>query len=871
MKARSLIAPLAILLLVGVLALPNFFSGKRDQAQDESRIGLPQVERVDAQPLVLQVQRMAEAMQTVGAPLAPDEIKQLDSLKNLTTDSEATLTAQAIFDPHCIAAVEIAEDGKMLVTPTRAVTELEENGWRTFLVKVINRAAVRGRLRVESPNAQALPNALPSELASRWMGISAFDGRPLSTNLSGLGLEYRMIQISAIGQGTRRGLLEFNISGLPGQAATMIRQWRFDRDADGWGEPNHATLDAGRGSLIFHGTGADPFMMTAVQARAGNMKVKFFAMAEQAGIAELYWATKEKPAPDAVRKVSFPIHAGAAQEYEVEFACEGELSMLRIDPANGPGKVRFDWMDLSYARGDHADWTKVEMDFKTIPSTLVHFQVTDADGTPCMGAFEIRDSQGRIYPAQTKRIAPDFFFQTQIYRESGETLPLARGTYTIKCSHGPESLPEIKTLIVGEQPLTLRYQVKRWIDTDKFGYWSGDHHIHAAGCLHYNNPTQGVHPSDMLRHIMGEDVKVGSCLTWGPCFDYQKQFFTGKPADVSRYPYLLRYDIEVSGFGSENAGHLCLLNLKQQFPAGGDSMAHWPTLALSTLRWAKQQGAVVGTAHSAIGLSGAVGRTPGVDGPLRLPNYDVPPFDGIGAMEYIVDVTHQVPNEHGKMERAVDFLATMNSEREQEWNIWYHTLNCGIDMVVSGETDFPCMSGERVGKGRVYVKLDGKLDYDAWVQRIKQGRSYVSDGTAHLLDFARLQDGSFAVSAAIRSADLLEKEVELIVNGLPVARQMIAGDGTLTHCVFPAPEIKETSWVAVRTFPNAHSNPLKVVIDGKPFKPRKESAMWCLAAVDQCWKSKQGFYAPAEREAAMAAFDHAREYYRRLIAEASEP
>ena len=53
--------------------------------------------------------------------------------------------------------------------------------------------------------------------------------------------------------------------------------------------------------------------------------------------------------------------------------------------------------------------------------------------------------------------------------------------------------------------------------------FSGDHHIHAAGCAHYTKPSEGVHAPDMMLHIVGEDLKVGCNLTWGPCFDYQKQ------------------------------------------------------------------------------------------------------------------------------------------------------------------------------------------------------------------------------------------------------------------------------------------------------------------------------------------------------------
>ena len=162
----------------------------------------------------------------------------------------------------------------------------------------------------------------------------------------------------------------------------------------------------------------------------------------------------------------------------------------------------------------------------------------------------------------------DFSFHPQIYRNDGEKLLLPSGTYEIKFARGPESIPTKRIVKVTEKTRDLHFSVQRWIDPSLFGYWSGDHHIHAAGCAHYTDPTEGVHAPDMLRHILGEDLKVGANLTWGPCFDYQKQFFTGEDDAVSRYPYLLRYDVEVSGFGSHQSGHLCLLRLKEQIYPG---------------------------------------------------------------------------------------------------------------------------------------------------------------------------------------------------------------------------------------------------------------------------------------------------------------
>ena len=103
------------------------------------------------------------------------------------------------------------------------------------------------------------------------------------------------------------------------------------------------------------------------------------------------------------------------------------------------------------------------------------------------------------------------------------------------------------------------FRLRRWIQLSKMNWFSGDHHVHAAGCAHYESPTEGVKPQDMWRHILGEDLDVGCVLSWGPCWYAQKQFFDGKIHPLSTPEYLMRYDVEVSGFPSSHAGHLCLL------------------------------------------------------------------------------------------------------------------------------------------------------------------------------------------------------------------------------------------------------------------------------------------------------------------------
>ncbi len=600
-----------------------------------------------------------------------------------------------------------------------------------------------------------------------------------------------------------------------------------------------------------------------------------------------------------------PTLSGLNVEYRIMGLCSRDA---------GKREARFHF-DVGQGTQDLGFRGEASVLFDCQPAHEVTLRVQDEHGAPCMASFLIKDGAGRVHPSQFKRLAPDFGFQQQIYREDGEKVKLPPGVYHITFQRGPESLPESREVTVTAETRELAFQVRRWIDPSKLGWWSGDHHIHAAGCAHYISPTEGVHAPDMARHCQGEDLKIGANLTWGPCFDYQKQFFTGREDRASRHPFLLRYDIEVSGFGSHRSGHLCLLRLKDQMYPGGDSSAHWPTLGLNTLRWAQKQGAVCGPAHSATGLQ--------VDS-SELPNYVVPPFDGIGANEYIVDVTHEVEGPEGTPVPAVDFISTVDTSPLWELNIWYHTLNAGFRTRISGETDFPCIYGERVGMGRSYAKVDGRLTYDAWCDAIEKGRCYVSDGFSHLMEFTadgvpvgekgsevrlpapgrvvlKVQAASLLAELPLpefrgqkappgvekqtqgrqygafyrkpywhveraRVGDSREVPVEVVVNGFPVARRMLQADGSVKELTFEI-DVPHSSWVALRILPSAHTNPIFVIVDGRPVRASRRSVAWCLKSVDQCWTSKQATYDADEQEDARAAYEHARAVYRKRLEE----
>lgn len=555
---------------------------------------------------------------------------------------------------------------------------------------------------------------------------------------------------------------------------------------------------------------------------------------------------------------------------------------------------------------------RLQVDFECLPSHEVPLHILDTDGRTCFASLTIKDRLNRLYPPKAMRLAPDLFFQEQIYRADGETVRLPEGEYIVQSGRGPEYLPVMQAVKIDAQS-SIRVKLARWIDPSKWGFYSGDTHIHAAGCSHYERPTEGVGPETLIRHIRGEALTIGDALNWGPSWYYQKQFFSGtaeSPTAMLEHPELqkaygvtlqpqttredtesiIRYDVEVSQFPSSHAGHLVLLQLKEQDYPGTQLIEDWPSWNLPILKWVKSQGAYGGYAHCGLGME--------VES-KELPNYEIPPMDSIGTQEAIIDVTHGL----------VDFLSGCDSLPVAELNAWYHMLNCGFRMAMLGETDFPCMSDGRVGAGRSYVKLptrpSGNPGYTSWIEGLFKAYQYCGDGRSHILECKvngqPLTDSDLAlesgtsISVEVLVAARLEPELtpetkarrttesgydiekarigntrevplELIVNGLSAATVNIVADGVPRVVTLKA-NITRSSWWALRILPSLHTHPNFVQVDHKPIRASKKSAEWGRACVDKVWEVKSPFMRESERTEAAAAFEHARKTYEKIAAE----
>ncbi len=799
---------------------------------------------VEGQPLAANVRRLLQALDYLGAPLPAEASKALQA----ACDAQDAAAIQRLLDPHVLLAVHVNPEVRVKAARGPARALLQQAGYTPVLVKVTNDSTATRPLHIHSPQAgppyagMAHPSMMRQDqlhLATdpkyrpdkhRFLHVEMFTSQPMTANLSGLKVEYAVALIYSSDAGKREATIGF---------------------------------DVGQGTQ--------------------------------------------------------------------DLGFRAETPVL----------------------------------FDVRPAVPVRLTIADHDGKPTVGRFTFRDRAGHIHPPQARRLAPDLFFQEQIYRNDGDVVLLPPGEFTMSYSRGPEYRLLRKTVTVPAAPkektMLVSVRLERWIDPAAHGFFSGDHHIHAAGCAHYTNPTEGVLPRDMYLQVKGEGLNVGCLLTWGPCYEFQRQFFEPTPHRLSEPLTVLKYDIEVSGFGSQALGHVCLLNLRDQdYPgSGGTKDRGWPTWTTPVLRWAKAQGAVTGYAHSASGLQidpaaatrrllapldqdrdGKLSRAEAKDALLpepfaasdadgdgfltaaeleaahrraagRLPNLAIPELNSVGAQEIFVTTAQGL----------CDFISAMDTARVPEWNCWYHLMNCGFPLKVSGETDFPCMSGARVGQGRVYVQLGKveRVDFADWCAGLAKGRSYVSDGYAHALEFAVegkpagstveldkpggvtvkarvafaaetplgvAHGGELPREAAAFAGDTVTlhgprhpdearrkgglRRVELVVNGRAVAARDVPADDEAHDLAFHVP-VERSSWVALRHFPQMHTNPVTVRVAGRPIRASRESALWCAACIEQLWRARGAAIAAAEREAAHATFLKAIDVYRKVAAEAPGP
>ena len=188
-------ASLPLLLLT--LAFPSFASGN----------GLAIVKDVDPDSLAANIRQVVAALDSLNQPLPQAVRLRLDAALALPDLAARPDAIQATFDPECLLGITIERDKAPSLALGPARTVLEQHGWRTFLVKVLN------------TTGSTAP--FPLRGLDRRIDVADAPVALMPMTLSGHRLEYRLIRISARELGRREAKLSVDL-GSRGDLAILF-------------------------------------------------------------------------------------------------------------------------------------------------------------------------------------------------------------------------------------------------------------------------------------------------------------------------------------------------------------------------------------------------------------------------------------------------------------------------------------------------------------------------------------------------------------------------------------------------------------------------------------------------------------------------
>ena len=145
---------------------------------------------------------------------------------------------------------------------------------------------------------------------------------------------------------------------------------------------------------------------------------------------------------------------------------------------------------------------------------------------------------------------------------------------------------------------------------------------------------------------------------------------------------------------------------------------------------------------------------------------------------------------------------------DPEYELWYRLLNCGIRLPASTGTDwFVCSNN------RVYVQTSEEFSYGAWIEGMKAGRTYITNGPAIDMKVngeaigstvACSRGGRVEVEVPFRSCYPVDS-VEILVNGSVVERCEFPG-GAREGSVRGEAAVEADGWVAARLWGNSRDS-----------------------------------------------------------------
>jgi hypothetical protein len=237
-------------------------------------------------------------------------------------------------------------------------------------------------------------------------------------------------------------------------------------------------------------------------------------------------------------------------------------------------------------------------------------------------------------------------------------------------------------------------------------------------------------------------------------------------------------------------------------------------------------------------------------------------------------------------ERQIDFADIMtHTQLPRDLQLWYALLNCGFEIPACAGTD-RIQPTDPIGHQRVYVRPEARLSYESWMQSLKQGRSFVTNGPMLRLNVNGLEPGgripvdrkATAVVKARASSQVPFDRLEIIVNGEVADSAGSTEDRRSAEVTFHYP-VRESAWVAARCIGKSHSelfyshpvfahtNPVYIQ-QGEDRIGKAESARYLLGFLRklEAWALGEAHFADASQKAkAIGTIRRGIDYFETII------
>jgi hypothetical protein len=489
-------------------------------------------------------------------------------------------------------------------------------------------------------------------------------------------------------------------------------------------------------------------------------------------------------------------------------------------------------------------------------------RISDAStGLPTNARVRLRGEDGTYYrPGDSLKVGIKELF-LHYERSAGKeilffsppefAIDLAPGTYNLLVERGFEYFPwECEIVLEEGQGREVNVELRRWIDMPELGWMSGDYHVH----IRRNSKEREKRILELLK---AADLKVVYLLMSqrnGKLNNEQLAF--GKEGTARDGEYSIHAAEE---YINDLYGHMAFLDIPELIePVGtGDrqgevNRADYPTNYEMAKR-ARDRGGMVIACH------GGHGEFP-VDLALGV-------IDGVEVLQ----------GNKWFMQYENEALFTPH---------WYHALNCGFKIPGTAASDYPVLRDKILNHMCNYVYVEGDFTPEAWLEGLKKGRFFVTNGP-QVIDF-NINGKGMGDTVGVKSAG---EKVELsaeIRSLYPLGRVEILRNGVIiktihNHARESAISINEeytvyrSSWYAIRAqgkHPNRlrgllylHANPIFVELKGKPVFVGDSAAWWIERIDDLIRKTAENgvFESDRDRQRALSLFRKGKNYYLDLL------